>query len=200
MRVLLKTLVGLAFVCASPADATTLVTVAADTYLPGTTTIMTCDYFAQSCSSDTQPSTFHFVWFSTEDLDLLATGPHSYQANFGPTLQEYVTISLGGLDQWGNSILNAGVQVFASSNPHSCIGFGPNVPHCTTDMSSYYGSFQLTQIIPAPLPEPGTWAMLLLGFAAVGIALRRKAPRPSRKFRDLVPVGGGGACEFLKRG
>ena len=32
----------------------------------------------------------------------------------------------------------------------------------------------------APVPEPGTWAMMLLGFGAVGYSLRRKAkPRPA---------------------
>lgn len=34
---------------------------------------------------------------------------------------------------------------------------------------------------PAAIPEPGTWAMLLLGFAAVGAAIRRRRDRPPAK-------------------
>nr|WP_314446946.1 DUF4394 domain-containing protein [uncultured Sphingomonas sp.] len=30
--------------------------------------------------------------------------------------------------------------------------------------------------IGAPVPEPGTWALMLLGFAAIGTALRRRSP------------------------
>ncbi len=29
------------------------------------------------------------------------------------------------------------------------------------------------------VPEPGTWALMLLGFGALGLAIRRRAPRPS---------------------
>ncbi len=32
-----------------------------------------------------------------------------------------------------------------------------------------------TAAIPAPVPEPATWAMMLFGFGAAGLALRRRA-------------------------
>jgi hypothetical protein len=34
-------------------------------------------------------------------------------------------------------------------------------------------TFQVFQISPAPVPEPTTWAMMLIGFGAVGGAMRR---------------------------
>lgn len=41
------------------------------------------------------------------------------------------------------------------------------------DPNDYHGNFQLTQSAP-PVPEPGTWAMMLLGFGTIGVAMRRK--------------------------
>ena len=35
---------------------------------------------------------------------------------------------------------------------------------------------QITGALPAAVPEPGTWAMMLLGFGAVGVAMRRRKP------------------------
>jgi hypothetical protein len=35
----------------------------------------------------------------------------------------------------------------------------------------------LIPVTPPAIPEPGTWAMLLLGFAAVGASLRRTTAR-----------------------
>ncbi|MHC9419741.1 PEPxxWA-CTERM sorting domain-containing protein [Sphingomonas citri] len=35
-------------------------------------------------------------------------------------------------------------------------------------------TFSVRQIFPAPVPEPATWAMMILGFGAIGYAMRRK--------------------------
>ena len=35
------------------------------------------------------------------------------------------------------------------------------------------GDLSITQVA-AGVPEPGTWAMMLLGFGAIGVALRRR--------------------------
>jgi len=37
-------------------------------------------------------------------------------------------------------------------------------------------NFSITQISPAAVPEPATWAMMLLGFGAIGAAMRRRRP------------------------
>ena len=39
------------------------------------------------------------------------------------------------------------------------------------------GNVLLTALSFTPVPEPGTWAMMILGFAGMGIALRRKPVR-----------------------
>jgi hypothetical protein len=56
----------------------------------------------------------------------------------------------------------------------------------TTTAATGFGSFfdgtvtltQATQVTPG-LPEPATWAMMLLGFGAVGLALRRRRRIPA---------------------
>ena len=42
------------------------------------------------------------------------------------------------------------------------------------DPNDYRGNFQLTRS-PAAVPEPATWAMMLAGFGALGLAMRRKS-------------------------
>jgi hypothetical protein len=34
--------------------------------------------------------------------------------------------------------------------------------------------FSNSVIVPPPVPEPGTWAMMLLGFGGIGMAMRRR--------------------------
>jgi hypothetical protein len=45
------------------------------------------------------------------------------------------------------------------------------------------GSFRLDNLLVAPVPEPATWAMMILGFGAVG-AIRRRL-QPARHARQL---------------
>lgn len=93
----------------------------------------------------------------------------------------------GGTSLVFNSVtFNNGVSTFVV--PISALGLGSaaslsNIPiysgnvntlsvdYTATGNASYGG--QLT-FIPGGIPEPGTWAMMLIGFAAVGFALRRR--------------------------
>lgn len=47
--------------------------------------------------------------------------------------------------------------------------------------------FSLSIVGPAPIPEPSTWAMILLGFAGLGFAYRRVPTRASA--RPSAPLG-----------
>jgi len=40
-------------------------------------------------------------------------------------------------------------------------------------------SYKLTYFYSA-VPEPSTWAMMLIGFAGIGLAMRRRTLRPAR--------------------
>ena len=47
----------------------------------------------------------------------------------------------------------------------------------TTNPTSILGGSVTIESIDAAVPEPSTWGMMLLGFGAAGLALRRRRPR-----------------------
>ena len=62
----------------------------------------------------------------------------------------------------------------------SAVGFDGNIPDtCRIDLTGTNsgGSHTLTayaQVGAGAVPEPATWAMMLLGFGGIGFAMRRK--------------------------
>ena len=85
-----------------------------------------------------------------------------------------------------NSTLGSSGQNFLGfladpSTPISSIGIvaGPN-----TAISSI-GQFRVGGILTAaePVPEPGTWALLLVGFGALGFAMRRRKTKTNLRVR-----------------
>lgn len=51
-------------------------------------------------------------------------------------------------------------------------------PNCTGSTNNCDANFRVTgENLVAAVPEPGTWAMMILGFGVVGRALRRRATR-----------------------
>lgn len=54
------------------------------------------------------------------------------------------------------------------------------------DPNDYHGNFQLTQT--SALPEPGTWAMMLIGFGAIGFSMRRKSGVASSQAKRFAPA------------
>lgn len=67
----------------------------------------------------------------------------------------------GGSESWERSglILGAGTYTLSIAGLNS------------VSNASLQGAVTITQ---APVPEPGTWAMMLLGFGAIGFAMRRR--------------------------
>lgn len=53
---------------------------------------------------------------------------------------------------------------------NGCLPLG--TPACARDASTT--NFSVRQTDPAPLPEPTTWAMMMVGFAVIGGAMRRR--------------------------
>jgi len=71
----------------------------------------------------------------------------------------------------------------ANSSPNRTIDFGfslpggaqlqeNGIPQNRTFIFDAVGQL----VIPSAVPEPSTWAMMLLGFGAIGFSMRRKRP------------------------
>jgi len=50
------------------------------------------------------------------------------------------------------------------------------------DTDGQYDSFKISQLSISAVPEPTTWAMMILGFGVVGASMRRKAAKVSYAF------------------
>jgi hypothetical protein len=44
-------------------------------------------------------------------------------------------------------------------------------------LNSTSNSFEIDNLVVGPIPEPGTWALMLIGFAGIGLAMRRDRKR-----------------------
>lgn len=77
----------------------------------------------------------------------------------------FVSSSLSGMVQFGPSLNGSNSATFNASN------FAITVRDTVTGQ---------TRVL-TPVPEPGTWAMMLLGFGVIGSAMRR------RRSKRLVP-------------
>jgi len=92
-------------------------------------------------------------------------------------------LNFGSLNLSGLTILGAHFGNNTDSDPNNITAFwlvdlGSSVTH-TINLSSGAGSSnaQVFSTGTPGVPEPATWAMMLLGFAGIGVTMRRSAPR-----------------------
>lgn len=102
-------------------------------------------------------------------------GPLEYAYN-----SEDDTLILGGLgnafpDQCTNTLSSfcTFIRNISSENPSSnfAIQFGPD-----ETLSSSFDEASITPFAVGAVPEPGSWALMLVGFGLAGAALRRRRP------------------------
>ena len=114
---------------------------------------------------------------STAVLSLsdFAAGITSFSFVWG-TVDNYNTISF--LDRVGNTI--ASVTGAALGTPALTPQFvtfsftGTDQGVGSVQFASTSNAFEIDNIAIAPVPEPATWAMMILGFGVVGFAMRRR--------------------------
>jgi len=123
----------------------------------------TPDCGLDSCVSHTQAS--FIVNFGVEVDDLGAVNTPGWFADFSYGSYYSIGVLSGRVVSLGNGAFT-GVD-FQSAQGNVCAGFGPCVR--TTGATA---TFAVRQVAPPPVPEPSTWAMLLIGFGAIGGGMR----------------------------
>lgn len=144
-----------------PAGASAAVVVRIDALATGVIT----DYYRDGSKTIIEESR-HFSFDQGIDLGigestLFSIGPNS---NAGVMVG---TITRVADDRYGN-------QAFLGTNFTYSRFVQPNSMGHAQDTTLKAATFIVRQIIPAPVPEPGTWMTMILGFGAIGYAMRRK--------------------------
>lgn len=108
------------------------------------------------------------------------TGSRSFNKQLGPREFASGTLNSDGFNVWGTDLH------YSDYGPQCT---GQNV--CTTIIAraATFTPRVISGSVTAlpPLPEPATWAMMLLGFAGIGAALRHRPRRASENRRFSAP-------------
>ncbi len=114
---------------------------------------------------------------STKDFDVIFTFTNSflYDPSMGNLLLDFT--SFGGSNRSGTTLDGQNVLGDGTSSL-----FRQNGTDGTGSLSTfgYVAQFQTTDAMNA-VPEPGTWAMMLLGFGAIGFGMRRRKSAEGKK-------------------
>jgi hypothetical protein len=114
-------------------------------------------------------SSFSFIWGSLDAYNILTVA------------------TMGGFQSYTGADIAALIPGFAdgdqtspTSNPIVTIFLtGDNQQAVSFNMDSDTNAFEIDNIVvnsaATPTPEPATWAMMLLGFGGIGMAMRRKS-------------------------
>ncbi|HEY9235103.1 MULTISPECIES: PEPxxWA-CTERM sorting domain-containing protein [Phenylobacterium] len=132
--------------------------------------------------------TFDPLVSSAGSLDALSISEPSLTMTVANTGFAY---SFGGTPQFSNLVVGGTVGGVGSVSPGasdfvlSFLGAGAdplsplplNFAYSTGDGEIWSGTFQVSTYEPPPsaVPEPGAWAMMIVGFGLAGTALRRRA-------------------------
>jgi hypothetical protein len=93
-----------------------------------------------------------------------------------PDTYNYIDIDFGGgnvVTLGGTDLTNGDTNQSWSWGKRINLDFGGDVAHAVTFRSTNY-SFELDNIAVTAVPEPATWAMMILGFGAAGAMMRRR--------------------------
>lgn len=112
----------------------------------------------------------------------------SFQFDWG-SIDTYNTLTINGTSQAivvpGSNFINPanGDQIAAGTNGRFTVTGTAGELFTSVTFSSTGNSFEVDNLaVGAPVPEPATWALMMLGFGGMGAALRRK-PRTAARIR-----------------
>jgi hypothetical protein len=123
------------------------------------------DAFSIYATAGSRTATIEFDLdsFATSDLITLPSGPLYLQVTGATTAPVGVT----------NLTPGSATPIYSFTTPMTI-----DFTMALTDTP-----FSATSGTPSAVPEPAQWALMLLGFAGVGVALRRRGPIPLRRAR-----------------
>lgn len=83
----------------------------------------------------------------------------------------------------GNFVDNSGLGFTTAGGTSASLYFASTVSRYQLTTTSPFSTGYVTAtatLVPAPVPEPATWAMMLAGFGTIGAAVRRRRPAMTR--------------------
>lgn len=105
-----------------------------------------------------------------------------FNLNMGSNVGDAISVVINTIDQFGNTAQHTGT-IGNGSNFFSALASGGEVIESISfDANGTAGVTDIRQIritpatggdVTTPLPEPATWAMMILGFGAAGFSMRR---------------------------
>ncbi|QDZ08007.1 PEP-CTERM sorting domain-containing protein [Sphingomonas panacisoli] len=117
-----------------------------------------------------------------------ATPVSSFQFDWG-SIDAYNTLTINGTSQAivvpGSNFINPanGDQGADATNGRFTVTGTEGELFTSVTFSSTGNSFEVDNLaVRSAVPEPATWAMMLLGFGSLGVAIRRK-PKPAMRIR-----------------
>jgi hypothetical protein len=121
-------------------------------------------------------TTINPLSFSFTDGLATVDSANSEPGPFGSTSINIETNSSGAIIGWNNQFFSATNFMFSSTNPPGCIGC--SVTDTTGDFANTYAANNQNSpgvwTVTTSVPEPSTWAMLLVGFGGLGAAMRSR--------------------------
>jgi hypothetical protein len=120
----------------------------------------------------------------TNGTSTFGIGYIEFNLNMGANLGNATTVVINGVDQFGTHFTDS-TTIGNGSNFFSALASGgeviQSISFLTNGGDAGVTDIRQIRITPSnagvPLPEPATWAMMLLGFGAAGISMRRSRRR-----------------------
>jgi hypothetical protein len=144
-----------------------------------TTTYFSLDDPIFHSASGTFALDFDGTNYSLSALDLTVGPLHFDPSNAGVAAGSPTELFLGG-DACGVTVISENIGCFTDDfmfafDPTSTLQ-DPQIEYQLAGVETRsFANVVLTEVAaPAGVPEPSTWAMILLGFGAIGTAMRRK--------------------------
>ncbi len=134
----------------------------------------------------------------THNVSLTSGVFNAFGLNVGTPKDSDATFSVGnalgawGSSQFGNGASDASVASLFSNTFQSNVSTNSGAPRAINPgglsgnlwivkaggSDANYDGFKLNQLTVSAVPEPATWAMMIMGFGAVGFAMRNRKKQP----------------------